>query len=211
MTIKDEILKNNLNKILPENIWDKLNICFYKKGNFILEADCKVKNIYLILEGKVEISYILNNGNRIFINSLDPLEIFGDIEFVNGSEVLYDVVAIDKTKILLISFEVAEKYLKDNFYFWKFLAKEGNKKLLKTNKAILLKNTLPLKLLLIQHLVKNNYEIKFENLNDLAAELNVSYRNLTRNIKFLVENNIIGKERKKITVIDKKRLLEFLS
>ncbi|SJZ69675.1 cAMP-binding domain of CRP or a regulatory subunit of cAMP-dependent protein kinases [Cetobacterium ceti] len=211
MTIKDEILKNNLNKILPENIWDKLNICFYKKGNFILEADCKVKNIYLILEGKVEISYILNNGNRIFINSLDPLEIFGDIEFVNGSEVLYDVVAIDKTKILLISFEVAEKYLKDNFYFWKFLAKEGNKKLLKTNKAILLKNTLPLKLLLIQHLVKNNYEIKFENLNDLAAELNVSYRNLTRNIKFLVEKNIIGKERKKITVIDKKRLLEFLS
>lgn len=211
MTIKNEILKNNLNKILPENIWDKLNISFYKKGNFILEADCKVKNIYLILEGKVEISYILNNGNRIFINSLDPLEIFGDIEFVNGSEVLYDVVAIDKTKILLISFEVAEKYLKDNFYFWKFLAKEGNKKLLKTNKAILLKNTLPLKLLLIQHLVKNNYEIKFENLNDLAAELNVSYRNLTRNIKFLVENNIIGKERKKITVIDKKRLLEFLS
>lgn len=211
MIIKNEILKNNLSKILPQNIWDKLNICFYKKGNFILEADCEVKNIYLILEGKVEISYILNNGNRIFINSLDPLEVFGDIEFVNGSEVLYDVVAVDKTKILLISFEVAEKYLKDNFYFWKFLAKEGNKKLLKTNKAILLKNTLPLKLLLIEHLVKNNYEIKFENLNDLAAELNVSYRNLTRNIKFLVENNIIGKERKKITVIDKKRLLEFLS
>ncbi|MGL6114052.1 Crp/Fnr family transcriptional regulator [Cetobacterium sp. SF1] len=210
MIIKNEILKNKLEKIIPEILWDKLSISNYKKGNFILESDSKVNNIYFILSGKVEISYILSNGNRIFINSLDPLEIFGDIEYVAEVEVLYDVVAIENTTILILPFNLADKYLKDNSYFWKFLAMEGNKKLLKTNRAILLKNTLPLKLLLAQFLVKNNYEVNFKNLYDLAGELNVSYRNLTRNIKILVENNIIRKERKKITVIDKKGLLELL-
>lgn len=210
MIIKNEILKNKLEKIIPEILWDKLSISNYKKGNFILESDSKVSNIYFILSGKVEISYILSNGNRIFINSLDPLEIFGDIEYVAEVEVLYDVVAIENTTILILPFNLADKYLKDNSYFWKFLAMEGNKKLLKTNRAILLKNTLPLKLLLAQFLVKNNYEVNFKNLYDLAGELNVSYRNLTRNIKILVENNIIRKERKKITVIDKKGLLELL-
>ncbi|MGL4308062.1 MAG: Crp/Fnr family transcriptional regulator, partial [Cetobacterium sp.] len=195
MIIKNEILKNKLEKIIPEILWDKLSISNYKKGNFILESDSKVNNIYFILSGKVEISYILSNGNRIFINSLDPLEIFGDIEYVAEVEVLYDVVAIENTTILILPFNLADKYLKDNSYFWKFLAMEGNKKLLKTNRAILLKNTLPLKLLLAQFLVKNNYEVNFKNLYDLAGELNVSYRNLTRNIKILVENNIIRKER----------------
>ena len=117
----------NLDDIFIKEVQEKLLIKHFKKGEYILEAHKGASSIYFIVEGTVEVSCILDNGNQICLNVLKPLEIFGDIEYINKEEVLFDVVAKSNVVVLLLPFQVAREHLSDNINFWKFLAIEGNK------------------------------------------------------------------------------------
>ncbi len=208
-TVQEYIEFYKLENIITEEIRDKVYLQNFYKGASLLGAHDKVKNIYFILKGKVEISYILTNGKKLFINFLYPLEIFGDIEYINRNSALFDVYATEETIVLILPIKIADRYLHDNPYFLKFICEEGNKKLLKTNKAILLRKSLPLKPFFCNYIINKNFHITFKKLDDLAEELNVSYRNLTRIIKELVLEGIIEKNRYDIKVLEKDKILKF--
>ena len=174
----------NLEEILIKEIHEKLLVKHYAKGEYILEAHKGSNSIYFVVEGTVEVSCILDNGNQICLNILRPLEIFGDIEYINKKEVLFDVVAKSDVVVILLPFQIAKDYLENNLNFWKFLAIEGNKKLLNTNKAIFYKSTLKAKDIFLKYVEDSGGEITFKSLDELSGRLNISYRNLTRIIKF---------------------------
>ncbi|MGL6100137.1 MAG: Crp/Fnr family transcriptional regulator [Fusobacteriaceae bacterium] len=189
----------NLNDILVKDIVEKLFIKNYKKDEYILESNNGANSIYFIVDGTVEISCILDNGNQVCLNVLKPLEIFGDIEFINDEEVLFDVIAKTDVTLILLPFSVARDSLNNNIHFWKFLAIEGNKKLLNTNRAIFYKSTLKAKDIFIKYLEDNNGYITFKSLDELSSRLNISYRNLTRIISYYNKKNLISKDRNSIT------------
>ena len=191
----------NLDDILIKEVHEKLLIKHYKKGEYILEAHKGTNSIYFIVEGTVEVSCILDNGNQICLNILRPLEIFGDIEYINKEEVLFDVVAKSDVAVILLPFQLAKDYLEDNINFWRFLAIEGNKKLLNTNRAIFYKSTLKAKDIFIKYLEDNGGEITFKSLDELSGRLNISYRNLTRIIKFYISKGTIIKDRNFIKIL----------
>lgn len=191
----------NLDDILIKEVHEKLLIKHYKKGEYILEAHKGTNSIYFIVEGTVEVSCILDNGNQICLNILKPLEIFGDIEYINKEEVLFDVVAKSDVAVILLPFQLAKDYLEDNINFWRFLAIEGNKKLLNTNRAIFYKSTLKAKDIFIKYLEDNGGEITFKSLDELSGILNISYRNLTRIIKFYISKGTIIKDRNFIKIL----------
>ncbi|WP_418965952.1 Crp/Fnr family transcriptional regulator [Cetobacterium sp.] len=190
-----------LDEILIKEVHEKLLIKHYKKGEYILEAHKGANSIYFIVEGTVEVSCILDNGNQICLNILRPLEIFGDIEYINKEEVLFDVVAKSDVVVILLPFQIAREYLEENINFWRFLAIEGNKKLLNTNRAIFYKSTLKAKDIFLKYLEDNGGEITFKSLDELSSRLNISYRNLTRIIAFYVNSGTIVKDRNFIKVL----------
>ena len=191
----------SLDEILTKEVHEKLLIKHYKKGEYILEAHKGANSIYFIVEGTVEVSCILDNGNQICLNILRPLEIFGDIEYINKEEVLFDVVAKSDVVVILLPFQIARENLEENINFWRFLAIEGNKKLLNTNRAIFYKSTLKAKDIFIKYLEDNGGEITFKSLDELSSRLNISYRNLTRIIAFYVDSGTILKERNSIKIL----------
>ena len=199
--IEQYITSYNLDDILIKEVHEKLLIKHYKKGEYILEAHKGTNSIYFIVKGTVEVSCILDNGNQICLNILRPLEIFGDIEYINKEEVLFDVVAKSDVIVILLPFQLAKDYLEDNINFWRFLAIEGNKKLLNTNRAIFYKSTLKAKDIFIKYLEDNGGEITFKSLDELSGRLNISYRNLTRIIKFYINNGTIVKDRNFIKIL----------
>ncbi|MGL5351207.1 MAG: Crp/Fnr family transcriptional regulator [Cetobacterium sp.] len=190
-----------LDEILVKEVQEKLLLRHYKKGEYILEAHKGTNSIYFVVEGTVEVSCILDNGNQVCLNILKPLEIFGDIEFINKQEVLFDVVAKNDVSVILLPFVVAREFLNENINFWKFLAIEGNKKLLNTNKAIFYKSTLKAKDIFLKYIQDSDGEINFKSLDELSARLNISYRNLTRIIAFYVKNKTISKDRNSIKIL----------
>ena len=190
-----------LDEILVKEVQEKLLLRHYKKGEYILEAHKGTNSIYFVVEGTVEVSCILDNGNQVCLNILKPLEIFGDIEFINKQEVLFDVVAKNDVSVILLPFVVAREFLNENINFWKFLAIEGNKKLLNTNKAIFYKSTLKAKDIFLKYIQDSDGEINFKSLDELSARLNIGYRNLTRIIAFYVKNKTISKDRNSIKIL----------
>lgn len=191
----------NLEEILIKEIHEKLLVKYYAKGEYILEAHKGSNSIYFVVEGTVEVSCILDNGNQICLNILRPLEIFGDIEYINKKEVLFDVVAKSDVVVILLPFQIAKDYLENNLNFWKFLAIEGNKKLLNTNKAIFYKSTLKAKDIFLKYIEDSGGEITFKSLDELSGRLNISYRNLTRIIKFYINTGTIVKDRNFIKIV----------
>lgn len=189
------IEKFNLGDILIKEIRDKLILKKYNKEEYILEAHKKSSYIYFVVEGTVEVLCILDNGNQLCLNVLQPLEIFGDVEFVNRDNVVFDVIAKSKVSVILLPFYIASEFLSNNINFWKFLAIEGNKKLLNTNKSIFYKSTLKAKDIFLKHIKDNNGYVTFKSLDELSSILNISYRNLTRIISQCIKNDIIEKSR----------------
>ena len=207
--IKGFIEKYNLEEILTDEVIPHLKLRKYNKSELIFRAHEPVKNIYFLVEGMVEISSMTLSGNKIFINYLYPLEMFGDVEYVNKKKSMFDVLAAKPSRCIILPFSVVEQYLETNYHFWKLLAVEGNTKLLRTNKATILKGTYSLKTVLANYIIKNEYTITFNSMADLALQFNVSYRNLSRVIKELGEEKVIQKERKRITTLDRERLEEY--
>lgn len=199
--IKKFIDMYNLNEILIKDIQEKILIKHYRKGEYILEAHKGSNSIYFIVQGTVEVSCILDNGNQVCLNVLKPLEIFGDIEYINKEEVLFDVIAKSDVVVILLPFQIANEYLINNINFWKFLALEGNKKLLNTNRAIFYKSTLKAKDIFSKYIEDNGGEITFKSLDELSSRLNISYRNLTRIIAQYVKSNTIEKNRNSIKLL----------
>lgn len=197
------------------NLFSKENINLFKlkkysKGENIINAKDEVKHIYFIVSGGVDIHSFLASGRSIFINKLSPPEIFGDVEYLGETTMLFDVAAnSNNTIIMSISFKAIEAHLSNNSQLWRFLGVASTRKLLKTNRAILLKEGFNLKNILALHLVKNDHLINFKSLNELSKELNVSYRNLTRIIKFFTDSGIIKKDRKSIITLDKDAIKKY--
>lgn len=208
MLILDYIKKFRLEKVLPVSILSYIQIKNYKKDEYILNANKEAKGIYFVVKGKVEVSSYLFNGRYVFINHLDPLEIFGDVEYLSKDKVMFDVVARQDTLVLFLPFNIIDNYLEGNPEFWKFIAIEGNTKLLRTNKSILLKANYNLRTVFANYLVQHDYEISFKSLVELSQHLNVSYRNLTRIIKEFKEEKLILKKKNLIIVLRKDIILE---
>ncbi len=208
-SIKDFITDYHLEDILTDEVIPHLKLKSYKKDELILNAHEPVKNIYFLVEGMVEISSMMLSGNKIFINYLYPLEIFGDVEYVNKKEPMFDVLAAEPSLCIVVPFPVIEQYLETSYHFWKLLAIEGNTKLLRTNKATILKGTYSLKTVLSNYIIKSGYSITFNSMAELALQFNVSYRNLSRVIKELAEDGVIKKERRRITTLNKEKLEEY--
>jgi len=211
----NEIIEKFIYTHKLNNLFSKENIKLFKLkkyslGEVIVNAKDDVKHIYFIVSGGVDIHSFLASGRSIFINKLSPPEIFGDVEYLGETSMLFDVTAnSNNTLIMSISFKNIESYLKDNSQLWRFLGIASTQKLLTTNRAILLKEGFNLKNILALYLVKNDHLINFKSLNELSEELNVSYRNLTRVIKFFTDAEIIKKNRKSIVTLDKDAIKKY--
>jgi len=210
LIIEKFIDKYKLNNLFSKENTNLFKLKKYSKGENIINAKDEVKHIYFILAGEVDIHSFLASGRSIFINKLSPPEIFGDVEYLGETSMLFDVTAnSNNTLIMSISFKDIEANLSNNSQLWRFLGVASTRKLLKTNRAILLKEGFNLKNILALHLVKNDHLITFKSLNELSKELNVSYRNLTRIIKFFIDSGIIRKDRKSIITLDKESIKKY--
>ena len=198
--IKYYIDKFKLSDIITPELIRHASIKTLKNNTLFLETEEIINNIYIIVDGIVEVSSIMENGKHVTIDMLEPLSILGDIEYVTG---LYHtlqnlITRKENTKLIMIEFKYLDSLLADNVHFWKKIAVESADKLIRTNYAVLKRLNNKLEDIIIDLLIESNNEYRFSSLETLAKTLNVSYRNLTRVLKKLSDEKIIKKEKKKI-------------
>ena len=82
-----------------------LNLCkteSFADGQVIFHKDTPGECLYAILEGRVGINTLSDEGREIFLNILEPGDVLGEIALLDGQERTAGAVAMSNTKLLRV-------------------------------------------------------------------------------------------------------------
>jgi CRP-like cAMP-binding protein len=72
----------------------------YRKGQMIYNQDQPSTSIYLVIEGKVKISRLADDGHQVVVDIYQPDEFFGESAFLNLAHRSEQATALENTKLM---------------------------------------------------------------------------------------------------------------
>lgn len=76
------------------------SIVEYKKGQVIYNQDQPSTNIHLIIEGKIKVSRLADDGHQVVVDIYQPDEFFGESAFLNLAHRSEQATALENTKLM---------------------------------------------------------------------------------------------------------------
>jgi len=84
------------------------SIIAFKKGQIIYQQKEASANLYLIVEGKVKVSFIADNGGQGILDIYQQDEFFGESAFLNLTHRVEQATAMESTKLMSWTIEFVE-------------------------------------------------------------------------------------------------------
>lgn len=198
--IYDYIKEFELDEYIDEANISDFSLRTYEKDNFILMSGSNEKNIYFFLDGVAKVTLFSKDGEEMLLELIKPFDIFGDVEFMLGNEISYNVQAIEKS----ILFELNSNNINKNPKFYKLLAKTLAIKLAKISEKYSKNQLLGTKEYVLNFIKENkSYVSSSLKYNEMAKLVGLSERQLRRVLNELSEGNLIEKVGKKIILLKK--------
>jgi len=72
----------------------------YKKGQVVYDQDQASTSIYLVIEGKVKVSRLADDGHQVVVYLYQPDEFFGESAFLNLPHRAEPATALDNTRLM---------------------------------------------------------------------------------------------------------------
>lgn len=206
------IAKHNLENIFDEDLLKHAQLHFYQKGEYILKSDFNLEYYYLIVDGKVTVSYLLENGKSILLKFYDAFNTLGDIELLKNIPICCNVQSIEDSHLIAIPVDTIKNEYFHNTKFLHHLIDSLSEKLYATLNNSSYNLTYPLinrlSSYLVEYITDQNHIILSSSFNEIAQFLGTTYRHLNRTFKELESRSIIKCENKIIYILDRDRLLE---
>ena len=206
------IVKHNIENIFDKDILKYAQLHFYKKEEFILEAEFDLEYYYLLVDGKIKIYYLFENGKSMFLKFYEEFNTLGDVELLKNIPILCNVEAIKDTYLVAIPSDILRKKYLDNIKFLHHLIDSLSEKLYVTINNSSYNFVYPLinrlSSYLVEHITDKNYIILNTSFEEIAQFLGTTYRHLNRTFKELESKSIIKCENKTIYIVDENRLRE---
>jgi CRP/FNR family transcriptional regulator, cyclic AMP receptor protein len=76
------------------------SIVEYKKGQMIYNQDQPSTNIYLIIEGKIKVTRMADDGHQVVVDMYQPDEFFGESALLNLPHRCEQATALENTKLM---------------------------------------------------------------------------------------------------------------
>ncbi|SHJ76541.1 cAMP-binding domain of CRP or a regulatory subunit of cAMP-dependent protein kinases [Clostridium amylolyticum] len=204
--------KHNIEDILDKDILKHAQLHFYEKDEYILEAQCNLEYYYLLVHGKIKISYLFENGKSMFLKFYKDFISIGDLELLKNIPILCNIDAVEDTYLIGIPVDILRKDYLNNLKFLHHLIDSLSDKLYATINNSSYNFVYPLinrlSSYLVEHITDRNYIDLNSSLKEIAQFLGTSYKHLNRTFKELEEESIIKYENKKVYILDEERLCE---
>ena len=204
--------KYDIEKLFDENIINYAELHFYENAELILEAEEKLDYYYLLVEGKIKISYLFENGKSMFLKFYSPFKTIGDIELFKNIPIRCDVEAISEAYLIAIPAKILRDKYYNNLNFLHHLINSLSEKLDATINNSSYNFVYPLINRLASYLVEyiedRDYIVLNSSFKEIAQFLGTTYRHLGRTFNELEEKTIIRCDDKKVFILDEDRLRE---
>jgi len=213
--ILDYLAEYKLESIFTDGVKEQLSLYSFCKGEVLCSKGEQLQSLYIIVNGKLKIFTTSPEGNTLIVRFKTPLAIVGDIEYVNGMDVLNIVEAVSEGELIAVRFDVLRTMESTQVDFLQFLLKIITHKLYTESQSSSLNLLLPVEVRLASYLLSlssdgegNIYhkEMKTSNLTEIAALIGTSYRQLNRVIQKLAIEGIIDRKKGLLYIKDLQRL-----
>lgn len=206
------IAKHNIENIFDKDILKYAQLHFYQKDEYIFEAESNLEYYYLLVNGKIKISYLFENGKSMLLKFYKEFNSIGDLELLKNIPILCNINAIEDTYLIAIPSDILRKKYLDNIKFLHHLINSLSEKLYATINNSSYNFVYPLinrlSSYLVEHITDKNYIILNSSFKEIAQFLGTTYRHLNRTFKELESESIIKCENKTIYILDEGRLRE---
>ncbi|WP_032121461.1 Crp/Fnr family transcriptional regulator [Clostridium amazonitimonense] len=206
------IARHNIENILDKDILKYAQLHFYEKDEYILEAESNLEYYYLLVDGKIKISYLFENGKSMLLKFYKEFNSIGDLELLKNIPILCNIDAIEDTYLIAIPSDILRKKYLDNLKFLHYLIDSLSEKLYATINNSSYNFVYPLinrlSTYLVEHITDKNYILLNSSFKEIAQFLGTTYRHLNRTFKELELKSIIKYKDKKIYILDEDKLRE---
>lgn len=206
------IARHNIENILDKDMLDYAQLHFYQQDEYILEAESSLEYYYLLVDGKIKVSYLFENGKSMLLKFYKAFNTIGDIELLKNIPILCSIDAVEDTYLIAIPSDILREKYFDNLKFLHHLADSLSEKLYTTINNSSYNFVYPLinrlSSYLVEHITDKNYIVLNSSFKEIAQFLGTTYRHLNRTFKELEAESIIKCKNKTIYIIDEDRLRE---
>ncbi|MBK1813332.1 cyclic nucleotide-binding domain-containing protein [Clostridium sp. YIM B02505] len=210
--LNDYFTKNNIENIFDKDIINCCELHFYKKDEFVLHSESELEYLYMLVDGKLKIFYLFENGKSMLLKFYKDFIFIGDIEILKNKPIRCNVEAVEDTYLIAVPANIIRKYYIDNTKFLHYLIDSLSEKLDSTinnssyNFVYPLSNRLAS--YLIEHLTEEDNIVLDSSFKEIAQFLGTTTRHLGRTFKELEAKNVIRLDNKTVYILDRIELNE---
>ena len=185
----------------------------YHKGEYFFFQEEDLKQLYFLVEGKLQIDYLQPNGRQAVYSFDTPFSIIGDMELMNDRKVTSNVRALEDSWVLAADLSLVNQYGLSSVPFLQFIIRYLTKKIYFAS-MLLAQYALSAESRLAHYLLERSHlegqTIQLEKRDSLAAILGVSVRHLNRSLKNLSEQNAIRLHNRTLVIVNPQALLDMV-
>ncbi|MGV3489088.1 MAG: Crp/Fnr family transcriptional regulator [Tuberibacillus sp.] len=204
-----------LNTIFNEQTHTDLNLYYFDQGKMICSQGEPCTTMYILVEGKIKIYTTSPDDKTLILSFKTPLEVIGDIEYVQNLDTINTVEAVSPVYMIGISHQALNKWGHNYSPFLRFLLDIVTQKFYINTHSFSFNLMYPVEVRLASYLLSitmdDNHEVirghlRTSELKDIANLLGTSYRHLNRVIQRFCENGWIERSDGVIRIFDRKGL-----
>lgn len=209
--IEEYLQSYKIEHLFNEDIIPYLSLYEFEKGELICSQGEAVEYLYILVKGKVKIFTTSEEGKTLILSFKTPLEVIGDIEYVQEIDTINTVEAVSPVVMIGVRQSVLRRFLKDHSPFLQFLLEIITRKFYIKSQFMRHNIMYPVETRLASYLVSVafdenealvNGKVSTSNLTDIANLIGTSYRHLNRVIKEFCLNGLVERDKGAILIKD---------
>lgn len=195
---------NRITHVFNEELKPHLSLYSFSQGELICKQGEPPEWMYVLVKGKIKIYTTSAEGRTLILSFKKPLEVIGDIEFVQGIDILNTVEAITPVTMIGVPFRSLHRHGREDASLMRFLLEILTQKFLVKSTSLSFNLMHPVEVRLASYLLSVTYDdtdslfrgqVSTVKLVDIANLIGTSYRHLNRIIRQFCTEGLIERDR----------------
>lgn len=215
MGVEAALTRLNWHHLFSAQTLAESSIVTFPSGAMLCANDQTIESLFVVLEGRVKIYTLSEEGKLRLLRLKTAPSLIGDIEYASGRNVLHTVEAVGAVTCLRIPFEALRTHNRTIEFTEHLLRGVSEKLFIEANASSNhLMSTLEERLAgYLVSLSASGNELFQQEMSQLkrkevAEWLGTSYRHLNRTLQAFADEGLVERSRTKVTILDAKRLQE---
>lgn len=208
------IQKYSIQSLFSAVPFNKMELHYYEQGEHMFKTGEPAQYLYFLVEGKLKVYTLLENGKSLLLRFYSPMEIIGDAEFSYSNSAISNVKTLQPSYCIGIPMSVLRKNAQNDHIFLMHICKSLSEKLSTASVSSSINMLYPLENRLASYLLAitpgdktlTPEGILADSYTEIAELLGTSYRHLNRILSKFCSQQYIKKENNLISILNRDKL-----